>query len=55
MSADDALMPQPKLLSDAEIETTLWQEVEEAREAELAEGSNNERGRRNASSPFLVI
>lgn len=49
------LLPQPKLLSDAEIEAALWQEVEEAREAELAEGLNNERGRRNASYPFLVI
>lgn len=34
------LLPQPKLLSDAEIEAALWQEVEEAREAERAEELN---------------
>ncbi|MBQ7022290.1 MAG: hypothetical protein IJN29_01835 [Akkermansia sp.] len=33
-------MPQPELLSVVEIEAALWQEVEEAREAERAEKLN---------------
>ena len=48
------LTPPPQLIH-ARPTGALWQEVEEAREAELAEGLNNERGRRNASYPFLVI
>jgi len=37
---DEAQQPQAETLSNAEIEAALWQEVEEAREAELAEELN---------------
>ena len=37
---NEELQPQTETLSDAEIEAALWQEVEEAREAELAEELN---------------
>ena len=37
---DEEQQPQTETLSDAEIEAALWQEVEEAREAELAEELN---------------